>query len=150
MPPPPPPVTPPAAGESRRKHTFLLEVKGNAYRVSQLPLTTVSVISHSPVFLRGLQPRPYNLNPVQVRPFVFETVALKDQAGVRPEEPESITAFLDAKVRGGRACSALLVSCLSAAVSLASPVILPCPKPSSLLPCAGRGDDCTRLTGAPP
>ena len=134
MTPPPPPVTPPAAGESRRKHTFLLEVKGNAYRVSQLPLTTVSVVSHSPVFLRGLQPRPYHLNPVQVRPFVFETVALKDQAGVRPEEPESITAFLDAKVRGGRACSALLVSCLSAAVSLASPVILPCPQPYFLLP----------------
>lgn len=33
----------------------------------------------------------------QVRPFVFETIALKDQP-VRAEDPDSITACLEAKV----------------------------------------------------
>ncbi|GAX85793.1 hypothetical protein CEUSTIGMA_g13208.t1 [Chlamydomonas eustigma] len=66
-------VTSLSEGEAKRKHLFMLEVKNNAYRVINYPLTTV-------------------------RPFIFETVALKDQRGVRVEEPDTVTAFLEAKV----------------------------------------------------
>lgn len=34
-----------------------------------------------------------------VRPFVFDTVTLKDQTGLEPEQPEEVAAFLEEKVQ---------------------------------------------------
>lgn len=66
-------VTSLSEGESRRKHMFLIEVKGINYRLVKYPFDTI-------------------------RPFVFEQVVLKDQAGVKVEDPQTINVFLESRV----------------------------------------------------
>ncbi|EFJ52429.1 hypothetical protein VOLCADRAFT_55838, partial [Volvox carteri f. nagariensis] len=61
-------------GESRPKHALLLEVKGTNFRLQKFRLRTV-------------------------RPFEFESVALRDvQPPLKPEDTEEVTRFLTAKV----------------------------------------------------
>ncbi|KAK9844671.1 hypothetical protein WJX74_005353 [Apatococcus lobatus] len=60
-------------GESKKKHVIMLEICGDDWRSIKFPLETV-------------------------RPFSFETVALKEQIDLDPDEPESITRFLERKV----------------------------------------------------
>ena len=60
-------------GESKPKHVFMLEIGGRKWRKVHFPLETV-------------------------RPFVFENVVLKGQADVDAQHPESVDAFLAAKI----------------------------------------------------
>ncbi|GIL78160.1 hypothetical protein Vretimale_7536 [Volvox reticuliferus] len=61
-------------GESRPKHSLLLEVKGTNFRLQKFRLRSV-------------------------RPFEFETVALRDvNPPLKPEDTEGVTHFLTAKV----------------------------------------------------
>ncbi|KAK9868394.1 hypothetical protein WJX84_007759 [Apatococcus fuscideae] len=60
-------------GESKKKHVIMLEICGDDWRSVKFPLDTV-------------------------RPFMFESVALKDQIDLDQDEPETITRFLERKV----------------------------------------------------
>lgn len=55
---------------------FLLEVLGDTWRIMKMPIEST-------------------------RPFVFESVALREQGDVRAEDPDTIVAFLEHKVGGG-------------------------------------------------
>ncbi|XVE50398.1 hypothetical protein DITRI_Ditri01bG0159500 [Diplodiscus trichospermus] len=57
-------------GESKPKHVLLLEVKGNQYRPTKIPLTSV-------------------------RPFEYTEVVLKDEPDIDPNDQNSILAHLD-------------------------------------------------------
>ena len=61
-------------GESVRKHVVLLEAMGDKFRTIKYPLESV-------------------------RPFLYVNVMLRDQEEVKPDAPDTITAFLEAKVR---------------------------------------------------
>ncbi|GIL58032.1 hypothetical protein Vafri_13231, partial [Volvox africanus] len=62
-------------GESRPKHSLLLEVKGTNFRLQKFRLRSV-------------------------RPFEFETVALRDvNPALKPEDTEGVTHFLTAKIQ---------------------------------------------------
>ena len=60
-------------GESVRKHVVLLEAMGDKFRTIKYPLESV-------------------------RPFLYANVMLRDQEEVKPDAPDTITAFLEAKV----------------------------------------------------
>ncbi len=60
-------------GESRRKHVFMLEMKGGKWRTVKIPLETV-------------------------RPFMFDSVVLANQEAVNRGNPETVMDFLTAKV----------------------------------------------------
>ncbi|GMH38267.1 hypothetical protein BSKO_06151 [Bryopsis sp. KO-2023] len=60
-------------GESRNKHVVLLEVMGDKWRTIKYPLQTV-------------------------RPFKFQHVVLSEQNSVDPDDPDSITSFLEQRV----------------------------------------------------
>ncbi|XP_065862187.1 double-strand break repair protein MRE11 isoform X2 [Euphorbia lathyris] len=62
-------------GESKPKHVLLLEIKGNQYRPTKIPLTSV-------------------------RPFEYAEVSLKDEADVDPNDHNSILEHLDKMVSG--------------------------------------------------
>ncbi|KAJ8764651.1 hypothetical protein K2173_006945 [Erythroxylum novogranatense] len=57
-------------GESKPKHVLLLEIKGNQYRPTKIPLTSV-------------------------RPFEYSEVVLKDEADLDPNDQSSILQHLD-------------------------------------------------------
>lgn len=77
-------------GEAKRKHVVLLEVLGDKWRTVKIALNSV-------------------------RPFVWESVALKDQPGLDPEGPEGpILEFLDTKVVWC-CCTCFLFVCYEAA-----------------------------------
>ncbi|XP_020534515.1 double-strand break repair protein MRE11 isoform X2 [Jatropha curcas] len=57
-------------GESKPKHVLLLEIKGNQYRPTKIPLTSV-------------------------RPFEYAEVVLKDEADIDPNDQNSILEHLD-------------------------------------------------------
>ncbi|XP_021905827.1 double-strand break repair protein MRE11 isoform X2 [Carica papaya] len=61
-------------GESKPKHVLLLEIKGNQYRPTKIPLTSV-------------------------RPFEYAEVILKDEADIDPHDQNSILEHLDKMVR---------------------------------------------------
>uniref|UniRef100_A0A2P2KTL0 Double-strand break repair protein n=3 Tax=Rhizophora mucronata TaxID=61149 RepID=A0A2P2KTL0_RHIMU len=61
-------------GESKPKHVLLLEIKGNQYRPTKIPLTSV-------------------------RPFVYEEIVLKDETDVDPNDQNSVLEHLDKVVR---------------------------------------------------
>lgn len=61
-------------GESKPKHVLLLEIKGNQYRPTKIPLKSV-------------------------RPFEYTEVVLKDEADIDPSDPNSILEHLDKVVR---------------------------------------------------
>ncbi|KAK9814095.1 hypothetical protein WJX72_000558 [[Myrmecia] bisecta] len=60
-------------GESKRKHVVLLEVLGEQFRTVKYPLESV-------------------------RPFMYQQVVLSEQLELDPENPQSITTFLEQKV----------------------------------------------------
>jgi len=60
-------------GESKKKHVFMLEMKAGKWRTVKIPLETV-------------------------RPFVFDSVVLANQASVNPGNPTTVVDFLTAKV----------------------------------------------------
>ncbi|WCJ32108.1 Double-strand break repair protein MRE11 [Euphorbia peplus] len=62
-------------GESKPKHVLLLEIKGNQYRPTKIPLTSV-------------------------RPFEYAEVSLKDEADIDPNDHNSILEHLDKVVCG--------------------------------------------------
>ncbi|KAM2403251.1 hypothetical protein EV1_030411 [Malus domestica] len=57
-------------GESKPKHVLLLEIKGNQYRPTKIPLTSV-------------------------RPFEYTEIVLKDEPEIDPNDPNSILEHLD-------------------------------------------------------
>ncbi|XP_022753228.1 double-strand break repair protein MRE11 [Durio zibethinus] len=57
-------------GESKPKHVLLLEIKGNQYRPTKIPLTSV-------------------------RPFEYTEVVLKDEPDIDPNDQNSILEYLD-------------------------------------------------------
>ncbi|KAK4576502.1 hypothetical protein RGQ29_027171 [Quercus rubra] len=61
-------------GESKPKHVLLLEIKGNQYRPTKIPLTTV-------------------------RPFEYTEIILKDEPDIDPNDQNSILEHLDKVVR---------------------------------------------------
>ncbi|KAG6637416.1 double-strand break repair protein MRE11 [Carya illinoinensis] len=61
-------------GESKPKHVLLLEIKGNQYRPTKIPLTSV-------------------------RPFEYTEVILKDEPDIDPNDQNSILEHLDKVVR---------------------------------------------------
>ncbi|XP_048332366.2 double-strand break repair protein MRE11 isoform X2 [Ziziphus jujuba] len=61
-------------GESKPKHVLLLEIKGNQYRPTKIPLTSV-------------------------RPFEYTEIVLKDEPDVDPNDQNSILEHLDKVVR---------------------------------------------------
>ncbi|KAG2299308.1 hypothetical protein Bca4012_010884 [Brassica carinata] len=61
-------------GESKPKHVLLLEIKGNQYRPTKLPLTSV-------------------------RPFEYTEIVLKDEDDIDPNDQNSILEHLDKVVR---------------------------------------------------
>uniref|UniRef100_A0A7N2M8M2 Double-strand break repair protein n=1 Tax=Quercus lobata TaxID=97700 RepID=A0A7N2M8M2_QUELO len=61
-------------GESKPKHVLLLEIKGNQYRPTKIPLTTV-------------------------RPFEYTEIILKDEPDIDPNDQNSILEHLDEVVR---------------------------------------------------
>ncbi|KAJ4726225.1 Double-strand break repair protein [Melia azedarach] len=61
-------------GESKPKHVLLLEIKGNQYRPTKIPLTSV-------------------------RPFEYTEIVLKDEADIDPNDQNSILEHLDKVVR---------------------------------------------------
>ncbi|WVZ87326.1 hypothetical protein U9M48_033981 [Paspalum notatum var. saurae] len=62
-------------GEAKPKHVLLLEIKGNQYRPTKIPLKSV-------------------------RPFEYAEVVLKDEADVDPNDQASVLEHLDKIVRG--------------------------------------------------
>ena len=60
-------------GESKKKHVFMLEMKGGKWRTVKIPLETV-------------------------RPFLFDTVVLANQKAVNRGNPDTVMDFLTAKV----------------------------------------------------
>ncbi|CAH2069999.1 unnamed protein product [Thlaspi arvense] len=61
-------------GESKPKHVLLLEIKGNQYRPTKIPLTSV-------------------------RPFEYTEIVLKDEGDIDPNDQNSILEHLDKVVR---------------------------------------------------
>ncbi|KAJ7014799.1 hypothetical protein NC653_004181 [Populus alba x Populus x berolinensis] len=61
-------------GESKPKHVLLLEIKGNQYRPTKIPLTSV-------------------------RPFEYKEIVLKDESDIDPNDQNSILEHLDKVVR---------------------------------------------------
>ncbi|CAN8301931.1 unnamed protein product [Cochlearia groenlandica] len=61
-------------GESKPKHVLLLEIKGNQYRPTKIPLTSV-------------------------RPFEYTEIILKDEGDIDPNDQNSILEHLDKVVR---------------------------------------------------
>ncbi|KAJ0047190.1 hypothetical protein Pint_04423 [Pistacia integerrima] len=61
-------------GESKPKHVLLLEIKGNQYRPTKIPLTSV-------------------------RPFEYTEIVLKDESDIDPNDQSSILEHLDKVVR---------------------------------------------------
>nr|XP_016467934.1 PREDICTED: double-strand break repair protein MRE11-like isoform X4 [Nicotiana tabacum] len=61
-------------GESKQKHVLLLEIKGNQYRPTKIPLNSV-------------------------RPFEYTEVVLKDEPDIDPNDHSSILEHLDSVVR---------------------------------------------------
>ncbi|KAF4384304.1 hypothetical protein F8388_004537, partial [Cannabis sativa] len=61
-------------GESKPKHVLLLEIKGNQYRPTKIPLTSV-------------------------RPFEYTEVVLKEESDIDPNDQNSILEHLDSVVR---------------------------------------------------
>ncbi|CAK7327537.1 unnamed protein product [Dovyalis caffra] len=61
-------------GESKPKHVLLLEIKGNQYRPTKIPLTSV-------------------------RPFEYTEIILKDESDIDPNDQNSILEHLDKVVR---------------------------------------------------
>jgi double-strand break repair protein MRE11 len=61
-------------GESKPKHVLLLEIKGNQYRPTKIPLTSV-------------------------RPFEYTEIVLKDESDIDPNDQNSILEHLDKVVR---------------------------------------------------
>lgn len=61
-------------GESKPKHVLLLEIKGNQYRPTKIPLKSV-------------------------RPFEYIEISLKDETGIDPNDQNSILEHLDKVVR---------------------------------------------------
>ncbi|XP_059441572.1 double-strand break repair protein MRE11 isoform X2 [Corylus avellana] len=61
-------------GESKPKHVLLLEIKGNQYRPTKIPLTSV-------------------------RPFQYTEIVLKDEPDIDPNDQNSILEHLDKVVR---------------------------------------------------
>ncbi|XP_062170234.1 double-strand break repair protein MRE11 [Alnus glutinosa] len=61
-------------GESKPKHVLLLEIKGNQYRPTKIPLTSV-------------------------RPFEYTEIVLKDEPDIDPNDQNSILEHLDKVVR---------------------------------------------------
>ena len=60
-------------GESKKKHVFMLEMRGGKWRTVKIPLETV-------------------------RPFVFDSVVLANQESVNPGNPNTVVDFLTDKV----------------------------------------------------
>ncbi|WMV44533.1 hypothetical protein MTR67_037918, partial [Solanum verrucosum] len=73
-------------GESKQKHVLLLEIKGNQYRPTKIPLNSV---------------RPFEYTEVAsfIHRFLYTEVVLKDEPDIDPNDHSSILEHLDKVVK---------------------------------------------------